>query len=49
VSSPNKARLRKNRFAILFLSRSGNYYQVNDGFSFSSSVDELSKYVAGKK
>lgn len=37
------------KYAYDFAYDKGNYYQINDGFSFSSSVDELSKYISGKK
>ncbi len=27
----------------------GNYYKLNDAFTFESSIDELNKYIEGKK
>jgi hypothetical protein len=27
----------------------GNYYKVNDQFTFESSIDELNQYISGKR
>ena len=37
------------KYAYDFAYDKGNYYQINDAFSFSSSVEELSKYISGRK
>jgi hypothetical protein len=42
-------KLEYAKYAYDFAYDKGNYYQINDGFSFSSSVEELSKYISGRK
>lgn len=36
------------KFAYDYTYDRGNYYKVNDGFSFESSIDELDRYLDGK-
>lgn len=49
VFSFESTKLEYAKYAYDFAYDKGNYYQINDAFSFSSSVDELSKYIAGRK
>lgn len=40
-------RLQLAKFAYGYTLDIGNYYKVNDAFTFESSIDELNKYIAG--
>ncbi len=42
------SKLEMAKYAYDYCSDKSNYYQVNDVFSFSSSKDDLTKYVQGK-
>ena len=42
------SKLEVAKYAYDYCSDKSNYYQVNDVFSFSSSKDDLTKYLLGK-
>lgn len=42
-------KLELTKFAYDFTTDKNNYFKVNDGFSFESTVDELNDYIAKKK
>lgn len=44
-----QSRLDYAKFAYSYTNERNKYYMLNDAFSFSSSVDELSNYVASQK
>ena len=41
------SRLDFAKFAYAYTLDLGNYYKVNDAFTFESSIDDLNKYVQG--
>ena len=42
-------RLEYAKYAYGYTYDIGNYYKVNDAFQFESSIDDLNKYISGKK
>lgn len=40
-------RLDLAKYAYGYTFDIGNYYQINDAFTFSSSIDELNSYIQG--
>jgi hypothetical protein len=36
------------KYAYDFCYNQGNYYEVNDGFGFESTIEELNQYLEGK-
>jgi hypothetical protein len=48
IFSFEKNKLELAKFAYDFCSDKGNYYELNEVFSFSSSVDELTDYLSKK-
>lgn len=47
IFSFESSKLEIAKFAYQYVSDPSNYYVVNDAFEFSSSVDELNKYIGG--
>lgn len=43
-----KNKLEIAKYCYSFCTDQGNYYQLNDAFTFSSSVDELTEFLSGK-